>query len=104
MAKKPRDYGMEYRNYQGSEKQKKSRAKRNAARNRLMKEGRVHKGDNMDVDHRLGIGAGNADSNLRVQTKSANRSFPRDSHGGDTEIKHTKPAGVVKHGIPRKKR
>ena len=39
-----------------------------------------------------GVGAGNGDENLRVQSKSENRSYARDSSGGDTEIEGTKPA------------
>ncbi len=87
-----RDYKSEYKNYQGKPDQLKARAKRNAARSKMEKEGRVHKGDGKDVDHRKGIAGGNGDGNLRVQSKSSNRSYARDSHGGDTEIKGTKPA------------
>lgn len=78
---KPRNYGREYSSYQGKPEQIKNRAKRNAARRKLAKTGAVRKGDGMDVDHKRGIGAGNGRGNLRVQTKSANRSFPRDSKG-----------------------
>lgn len=76
-----RDYRNEYLTYQGTEKQKRNRAKRNAARAKLMKAGRVSKGDGMDVDHKqaLSKGGGNSAKNLRVQTKSNNRSFPRNS-------------------------
>lgn len=77
-----RDYRKEYDNYQGSEKQKKNRAKRNAARRKLEREGRVHKGDGKDVDHKRGVAGGNGDKNLRVQPKSTNRSYPRNSKGG----------------------
>ncbi len=78
-----RDYKAEYRNYQGSEEQKKNRAQRNAARRELEREGRVKKGDGKDVDHKRPIskGGSNSSSNLRVQSKSANRSYPRDSKG-----------------------
>ncbi len=69
----------EYDNYHGSEEQKKNRARRNAARRMLQREGKVSKGDGKDVDHIRGVKAGNGKSNLRVQSKSANRSFPRDS-------------------------
>lgn len=74
-----RNYEKEYQNYQGTEEQKKNRAKRNAARRMLAREGKVRKGDGKDVDHVRGVKAGNGKSNLRVQSKSANRSFPRDS-------------------------
>lgn len=79
---KDRDYKKEYQRYQGTEKQKKNRAKRNAARAKLEKQGRVRKGDGKDVDHKNGISAGNGDSNLRVQSKSTNRSFPRTKNAG----------------------
>ena len=72
-----RDYKAEYRNYHSSEKQKKRRASRNTARRRLQAEGRVSKGDGRDVDHRDGNARNNSRSNLRVQSKSKNRSFRR---------------------------
>jgi len=79
----PRNYKEEYANYQGTEKQKKNRAKRNSARGEMEKSGRVRKGDGKDVDHKKPIskGGGNGKSNLRVQPKSANRSFKRNSNG-----------------------
>lgn len=83
MAKQPRNYKLEYSHYQGKPDQIKKRAQRNAARAKLMKAGRVHKGDGLDVDHKHSIdkGGGNGTGNLRVKTKSANRSFPRTSSG-----------------------
>jgi hypothetical protein len=72
-----RDYKSEYKNYQGTEEQKKNRAKRNAARRKMERAGKVSKGDGKDVDHKGGISGGNGYSNLRIQSKSANRSFPR---------------------------
>lgn len=83
---KPRPYKKEYEQYQGSEKQKKNRAERNAARKKLTKAGKVHKGDGMDVDHIKPISKGgkNKGGNLRVKTASANRSFKRNS---DSSIK-----------------
>lgn len=78
-----RDYKKEYANYHSRPEQIRNRAKRNAARRELMEEGRVRKGDGKDVDHKrpLDKGGSNARSNLRVQSKSANRSFPRDRWG-----------------------
>lgn len=75
----PRDYKKEYSNYQGSEEQKKKRAKRNKARRTLQREGKVRKGDGKDVDHKkpLAKGGGNSRSNWRVTSKSENRSFKR---------------------------
>lgn len=81
MAKKPRDYRKEYDAYQGKPKQIANRAKRNAARSKMVKEGRASKNDGRDVDHKNGIGKGNADSNLRVVSKHTNRAYDRNSDG-----------------------
>lgn len=72
-----RDYKKEYANYQGQPEQIKRRAKRNAARRKLEKAGKVHKGDGKDVDHASGNPNNNNTSNLVVKSKSANRSYPR---------------------------
>lgn len=77
-----RNYRTEYDRYQGTDKQKKARAKRNAARRKLEGEGRVRKGDGKDVDHKRGVAAGNGDGNLRVQSKHANRSYARTKNAG----------------------
>ena len=47
----------------------------------MMKEGKVHKGDGMDVDHKHPIdkGGSNSPSNLRVLSKAKNRGYRRDS-------------------------
>lgn len=49
--KRVRNYREEYDDYQGTPLQKKRRADRNRARRKAMREGRVHKGDNLEVDH-----------------------------------------------------
>jgi hypothetical protein len=72
-----RDYRKEYDNYQGTAEQKKRRASRNTARAKLMKAGKVSKGDGKDVTHRNGNPKDNKGKNLGVATKSNNRSFPR---------------------------
>lgn len=79
MATKKRNYKKEYENYQGSPEQIKNRAARNAARRKMEKAGKVRKGDGKDVDHKNGNPRSNKSSNLRVQSKSANRSFSRKS-------------------------
>lgn len=78
---KPRPYKKEYESYQGKPDQIKKRAKRNAARAELMKEGKVSKGDGKDVDHvkPLSKGGTSARGNLKVKSASANRSFSRNS-------------------------
>ena len=68
-----RNYRAEYDNYQGTEEQKKRRAVRNAARRKMEAKGLVHKGDGKDVHHVSGLH--NAAANLRVTSKSANRSM-----------------------------
>jgi hypothetical protein len=79
----PRDYKQEYANYQGKPEQIRNRAKRNAARAEMVKDGRVHKGDGKDVDHKHPLinGGSTREANLRVQSVHANRSYPRDSKG-----------------------
>lgn len=72
-----RDYKKEYKNYHSKPEQKKKRAARNAARRKLMRNGKVSKGDGKDVDHRNGNPRDNRTSNLRVKPKSSNRSFAR---------------------------
>jgi len=69
-----RNYDQEYKNYQGTDAQKKRRAARNKARRRLEREGRVRKGDGKDVDHRDGNPLNNSDANIRVMSRSQNRS------------------------------
>ena len=72
-----RNYGSEYKRYQKQSTQKKNRASRNAARNLLMQQGKVTKGDGKDVAHRNGNPRDNRPKNLAVSSKRANRSFRR---------------------------
>lgn len=59
------------------------RNERDRARYKLEKKGMVHVGDGKDVDHikLVSKGGTNADSNLRVESASKNRSFPRNPNG-----------------------
>lgn len=77
-----RNYAQEYAEYQSQPKQIKNREARNRARYKLLKEGKVHKGDGMDVAHikALDKGGTNGDG-VKVQSRSANRSFLRNSKG-----------------------
>lgn len=70
---KPRDYKQEYKDFHSSSWDKKRRAARNKARRRLMREGRVKKGDGKDVDHIDRNPHNNSSSNTRVVNKSFNR-------------------------------
>ena len=54
MAKK-RNYKKEYAQFQASKKQKQDRAKRNKARRKALKSGRVKKGDGKDLHHPDGL-------------------------------------------------
>jgi hypothetical protein len=71
-----RDYKKEYKNYHGKAKQRKERAARTAARELMIKKGRVKKGDGKDIDHKkpLRNGGSKGINNLRVRDKSENRS------------------------------
>ena len=66
-----RDYKKEYREYQGTEEQKKRRAARGRARYKMEKAGRVKKGQ--DVDHKDGNPNNNSMSNLRAASKKSQR-------------------------------
>ena len=78
-----RDYKQEYAPYDGTEAVKKKRAQRNKARRMLEREGVVHKGDGMDVDHKqpLSKGGTTTRSNLKAVPASKNRSYKRTSKG-----------------------
>ena len=77
---KPRPYDKEYEQYQGTPEQIKKRTERNAARRKLMKAGKVSKGDGNDVAHVKAIDKGGSiKDGLKVEKASANRSFKRDS-------------------------
>ncbi len=65
--------------YQARPEQKKNRAARNAARAKLMKVGKVKKGDGKDVAHVKAFDkGGNNSTGLRVESRAKNRSFDRD--------------------------
>lgn len=63
--------------YNSKPEQKKRRAQRNAARRKMMKAGKVRKGDGKDVAHLDNNTANNSRRNLAVQSKAKNRSFKR---------------------------
>jgi len=66
--------------YQGKPEQIKNRAMRNKARATLAKDGKVTKGDGMDVSHKKALDKGGSNKDgLKVQTDNANRSFKRDA-------------------------
>jgi len=71
-----RNYRSEYDNYQGKPDQIKKRAERVKARRMMEKTGAAAKGDGKDVDHikPMRSGGTSAKGNLRMRSKSANRS------------------------------
>lgn len=73
MTDQSRDYKKEYEDFHGTEAQKTRRAARNKARRRLEEEGRVHKGDGKDIDHKDHNPVNNSDANIRVVSRSTNR-------------------------------
>ena len=70
-----RDYSYDT-HYEASSAQRKNRSERVLARRELQSEGKVHKGDNRDVDHiqPLSKGGSNKRSNLQAISAHANRS------------------------------
>ena len=68
-----RDYKSEYANYHSTTKQKKNRAGRNGAR-RIMKKKFGNSILGRDVDHKDRNPRNNSKCNLRLQSKSSNRS------------------------------
>ena len=68
--------------YENTPDQVKKREARNRARAKLLKEGKVHKGDGMDVSHKKALDKGGSNKDgVFVQSKGKNRSFKRDSKG-----------------------
>ena len=66
--------------YEDSPEQVKNRMERNRARAKLMREGKVHKGDGKDVAHvKAADKGGSIKDGVRVESASKNRSFKRDS-------------------------
>jgi hypothetical protein len=68
-----RNYKSEYKNYHSKPEQKKDRAGRNGAR-RIMKKKYGNSILGRDVDHKDRNPRNNSKSNLRLQSKSSNRS------------------------------
>tara|TARA_Y200000002_G_scaffold231121_1_gene190827 strand:- start:257 stop:478 length:222 start_codon:yes stop_codon:yes gene_type:complete len=69
-----RDYKKEYRDYHGSAKQRARRSSRNKARRLAVKTRGKAAVQGKDVDHRDRNPHNNSRSNLRIQSKSKNRS------------------------------
>jgi 5-methylcytosine-specific restriction endonuclease McrA len=82
MTNGKRDYKKQAK-YDSKPSVKKDRAARNKARREMEREGKVHKGDGKEVDHKkpLSKGGSKSRSNLRVRSASSNRSFARTKNG-----------------------
>lgn len=79
-----RDYRKEYKEYHGTPEQKRRRAQRNAARAEAIKQGKVKKGDNLEVDHVAMNRKGPLDNNnVKVVSKKKNRSKQPKRNGKD---------------------
>lgn len=63
--------------YNSKPSQVKRRTERNRSRRLAEKMGLVHKGDGKDVDHKNGRTSDNSKKNIRIKSKSANRSDNR---------------------------
>ena len=70
----PRDYGREYANYHSKPEQRKNRSSRNLARRLMKKKLGVKAIKGKDIDHKDKNPRNNSRSNLRVRSKSNNRS------------------------------
>lgn len=77
-----RNYRLEYKNYHAKPEQREKNNARKRARYALEKGGVVSKGDGKDVAHKDNNPMNNKRSNLAVQPKSKNRSFPRTKTAG----------------------
>lgn len=69
------------RKYNSSPEQKKRRAERNASRAKMVKAGKVKKGDGKEVDHKDKNTSNQSSKNLRVRSKSSNRADNRGTGG-----------------------
>ena len=69
-----RDYGREYANYHSKPEQRKNRSSRNLARRLMKKKLGVKAVKGKDIDHKDKNPRNNSRSNLRVRSKSKNRS------------------------------
>lgn len=78
-----RDYKKEVAKYTSRPDVVKKRVEQNKARRMMEKAGKVRKGDGKDVDHKtpLSKGGTTTKSNLRVVSRSNNRSFRRNPDG-----------------------
>lgn len=79
---KPRNYALEYKNYQGTPEQLAAQSERHKAR-RAYEKANGKLPDNVDVDHKTAMSKGGSSKvgNLRAASRAANRSFSRTKTG-----------------------
>lgn len=82
-GKSVRDYKRENELYNSKPSERKKRSERSVARVRANREGLTHKGDGLDLDHKVPLSKGGSSDkkNLRVVSASSNRSFARNKDG-----------------------
>ena len=68
--------------YNAKPEQLKRRAARDAARREMIKAGKARKGDGKDVMHKNGNPIDNSKGNLKMGSKTENRSYPRTKTAG----------------------
>ena len=67
------------RTYQAKPEQRKNRSKRNSARAKLLKEGRVRKGDGKHVDHKRSLSKGGSSSRSNLRVTSARKNLQKNN-------------------------
>lgn len=66
--------------YEDTPEQVAHRVERNRIRRKLLKEGKVHKGDGKDISHKKAMDKGGSiKDGYRIESASTNRSFRRDA-------------------------
>jgi hypothetical protein len=81
--RRERNYKKEYREYHGKPEQIKRRAGRVTARRKAIRQGKVRKGDKKDVHHEDGNPKNNSSDNLKIMSRSRNRSIKEEHGAGD---------------------
>lgn len=104
MIVRKRNYRREYLQYHAKPAQIKKRALRNKARRVMIKAGKAKKGDGRDVDHKRSLASGgtSSKSNLRVTSKSFNRS--RNSKNGGRPKGGRKALPKLSRKVARRKK
>lgn len=84
----------EYETYGSTSKAKKDRASRNSARRSALRSGKVHLHDGKEIDHKNSNPRDNRSSNLRVVSRTTNRSKRENSRLKGSKRNHRKNWGT----------